>query len=287
MALTTLVKTYMNRGLQHVNLRIDTLTAAKQENKRLQTLEASNHFIQPSLPIPLAFESMDIDFVLERLSRYRPRFDDFNEQRCNDVAYTFDNSYFTSPDAEILYTLVRTVQPRTVVEVGSGHSTKLTRQAIIDGQLGTHLVAIDPRPRLDVIDLADTFYRQPVETLGDTEIFRSLQEGDILFIDSSHEIRTGNDTVFLYLHVLPILPPGVLIHIHDIFLPYEYPRAWVVEKQWGFNEQYITQSLLTFGSRFEVLWAGYFLQRTQPCFAQHFPHLHDRVAKSLWLRTTA
>ena len=132
--------------------------------------------------------------------------------------------------------------------------------------------------------MADACYAQPVEALHHTAPFHALREDDILFIDSSHAIKTGNDVVFLYLHVIPALAPGVLIHIHDVFLPYDYPKDWVMEKRWGFNEQYLVQSLLLFGDVFEVLWAGYFLQRSRADFATWFPHWRGQAATSLWLR---
>lgn len=222
--------------------------------------------------------------LLEKISSYGPRFVDFEDPSCNDVGYTFENDYFTSPDTEVLYTIVRKYQPATIVEVGSGHSTKVIRQAVLDGHLNTHVISIDPHPRTEIRGLVDKTYREPIEALGNTECFRSLKEGDILFIDSSHVIKTGNDVTFLYLNVIPELPPGVLIHIHDVFLPYDYPRECVIEKRWGWNEQYLAQARLAFASAFEVLWAGHFLQHTRGGFAHHFPHLNGRVPRSLWLR---
>ena len=112
-----------------------------------------------------------------------------------------------------------------------------------------------------------------------------MQSGDILFIDSSHVIKTGNDVVFLYTNVIPKLPSGVIIHIHDIFLPYDYPRSWVMETTWNFNEQYLIQSILMLSNSFEVLWPGYYLQQTKKKdFAAYFPNLKERNAQSLWIR---
>ena len=184
----------------------------------------------------------------------------------------------------MLYTIVREFQPQRVVEVGSGHSTKICRQAAMDASLKTRIVSIDPFPRQDVGTLADEIHRVEAERLQDLQAFKSLAENDILFIDSSHVIKTGNDVVFLYLKVIPELAPGVLIHIHDIFLPFDYPEDWVVEMRWEWNEQYLVQALLTFSKQFEVLWPGYFLQRTQPDFGCYFPHMNSQRAGSLWLR---
>jgi hypothetical protein len=284
MAWTTHVKTCLNLGLRAMNLRLDTLTAERRERQRLNALARNGYFTRPPFSPPAAFTHRMGDPILSALSAFTTRFDTFVEPSSNEVGYTFNNPYFTSPDTEVLYTTIRTVRPRRVIEVGCGHSTQIMRQAILDGHLNTRLIAIDPRPRLHIRGLVDEFYPLPLEMLPHSEMLTSLQAGDILFIDSSHEILPGNDVVVLYLQVLPLLPPGVLIHIHDIFLPYEYPREWILDQGWPFHEQYLVQALLTYGNTFEALWAGHFLQHTLPDFTQHFRHLQNRVAKSLWLR---
>ncbi|HEY6763823.1 MAG TPA: class I SAM-dependent methyltransferase [Candidatus Sulfotelmatobacter sp.] len=113
-----------------------------------------------------------------------------------------------------------------------------------------------------------------------------LGPNDILFIDSSHEVRPGNDVVRLFLNVVPRLRSGVVIHVHDIFLPFEYPREWMICNALNVNwaEQYLVQALLQGSNQFEVLWPGYYLQRTWPNFAEHFYYKPGAVAKSLWLR---
>ncbi len=83
--------------------------------------------------------------------------------------------------------------------------------------------------------VADNIIRSRAE-LTDVEVFAQLQAGDILFIDSSHEVRTGNDVLFIFFQILPALCPGVVIHLHDIFLPYDYPQGWVAESRWGWTE---------------------------------------------------
>jgi predicted O-methyltransferase YrrM len=231
-----------------------------------------------------AFESMHLTPSFEEITNYRGRFDDFEDPTRNDVAYSWDNEYFSSPDAEVAYTMVRNAKPRTIVEVGSGHSTKILRQAILDAQSQTRLICIDPKPRAEIAQLADEWYAERVEALTQTAIFRSLDASDLLFVDSSHAIATGNDVVLIYLDVLPSLRAGVLVHIHDIFLPYDYPEEWVVTNRWGWNEQYLVQAMLMETSTFEVLWPGHYLQRTRPEFARHFAHLGKGVAQSLWLR---
>ena len=88
---------------------------------------------------------------------------------------------------------------------------------------------------------------------------------------------------FLFLNVLPRLRRGVLVHIHDIFLPFEYPEEWLVTKRWEWNEQYLVQALLQDSDSFIVIWPGYYLQRTMKEFSNHFPLRDERNASSIWL----
>ena len=284
MALSTRIKTWLNRALATHGLRIDTLTAEGVERARIAELDRSGHFARPAFPLLPVITRADSRPVLESLRAHRSRFDSFVNPADNATGFCIDNDYFSSPDAEVLYCMIRRHAPRCIVEVGSGHSTRVSRLAIEDGGLGTRLVCIDPAPREEVSHLADELHRTGVETQDHSELFASLGRGDILFIDSSHEVRIGNDTVHLYLRVLPHLAAGVLVHIHDVFLPYEYPRDWVMESRVAYEEQYLVQAMLQESDRYEVLWPGYYLQRTMPDFSSHFAHLRGRKAQSFWLR---
>lgn len=284
MTATTALKHRLNGLLRYLNVRVDTLTAQRAETARLTALASAGYFDRPAFPIPAAFERNAGARIISHLPVYRSRFNDFTDPARNEVGYSFANENFTSPDAEVLYTIIHMLRPRRVVEVGCGYSTKLVRQALLDANLHAWFVGIDPQPRTEIVSLHDEFYPQRVEELEFRQVFARLGEDDILFIDSSHEVKARNDVVDLYLRVLPKLPAGVVIHVHDVFLPYEYPREWVIDNRWGFTEQYLVQSLVSCERAFEVLWPGHFLQRVDPEFAFHFPYLDGRTAKSLWLR---
>lgn len=276
---------FLNRLLSRSSLRLETRTSENAETVRLLALRENGHFVRSVFPVPRSFEAFDADTVLEPVSRYASRFDDFVDPSLNDVGYSFANGYFTSPDTEVLYTILQEYHPRRVVEVGSGYSTQIIRQAVLDGKFPCEIVSIDPKPRRDVKQLVDTLHAVPVEVLGQRDLFPRLESGDVLFIDSSHLIKAGNDVTYLYLYLIPQLVPGVLIHVHDIFLPYDYPEDWVVGRRYGWNEQYLVQALLMCEHRFDVLWPGRFVQGTRSDFGRHFSHLHGRGAQSLWLRT--
>jgi predicted O-methyltransferase YrrM len=223
--------------------------------------------------------------VVAAIADYRERIGALRAASANGVGYDPSNDYFGLADASVLYAMVRTHQPRTLLEVGSGNSTRVSRQAIRDGGLATRIVAFDPSPRVDIEPLVDEWHRQPVETSAIEGVFDRLQPGDILFIDSSHELRPANDCVFLYLRAIPALAPGVVVHVHDVFLPYDYPQSWVCDLKYPWNEQYLVHSMLMRGSAFDVLWPGFYLQRTRREFREWLRLPDDRAAQSLWLRT--
>ena len=178
----------------------------------------------------------------------------------NPAEFHLNNGRFDGTDALVLYCMVRHFRPARVVEVGSGMSSLLTAQAARkNGQ--TELTCIEPFPnellKQGFAGLTQLI-AEPVQGVG-REIFDSLDKNDILFIDSTHVVQIGGDVNFLFLEILPRLRPGVIVHIHDIFLPYEYPRNWVKEEFRFWTEQYLLQAFLTCNSDFEVLFANNYL----------------------------
>jgi SAM-dependent methyltransferase len=176
---------------------------------------------------------------------------------------------FRAVDAEVLHCMVRHHRPRRILEVGSGYSTYVTAAAVRrnaeEGRDG-ELIAVEPHPspvlRAGVPGLA-RLVGQPVER-ADPALFSALADGDVLFIDSSHVVRIDSDVRFLVLEVLPRLRPGVLVHVHDVFLPFEYPRDWVVAEHRFWTEQYLLQAFLAFNRAFEVLWASSWMHHRHP-----------------------
>lgn len=274
----------LNYLLGPLNLRVDTLTREHQEDDRMRAVVQSGWFDQAIYAVPQGFLTSKPQMLLKALEQYRARFDSFRNPQANEMGYSFDNGFYTSPDTEVLYTMVRQLQPRRLVEIGCGNSTKIIRQAIKDGGLKCHHVGIDPQPRLEISQLVDTMIRRPIEHADATGEIAQLAERDILFIDTSHEVKPANDVAYIYGCLLHHLRPGAVVHIHDIFLPYEYPRAWTMELGLKWGEQYLVHTMLMEQARWEVLWAGHYLQRTMPDFDRYFPDRHEHMAQSLWLR---
>jgi len=152
----------------------------------------------------------------------------------------WEQDWFARLDAAAAYAIVRMTRPARIVEVGSGHSTRFLARAVRDGSLGTGITAIDPEPRASLAGLDLRCLRQPVQTC-DVGLFQSLAPGDILFIDSSHQLKAGSDVEFLLHQVLPRLASGVRIHFHDVFLPDGYPAEWDWRR---YNEQAAVAGLM-------------------------------------------
>jgi predicted O-methyltransferase YrrM len=214
-------------------------------------------------------------------------------QRANE--YFVNNHAFESVDAEVYYTLIRASRPKLVVEIGSGWSTLLANRAMDANERDGHpgrILAIEPYPYDFVRETADATERielraEQVQQV-DLAVFEQLGEGDILFIDSSHVLKIGSDVQYELLELLPRLKPGVLVHVHDIFLPGEYPRDWVLGPEHRFwNEQYLLQAFLAFNRSFEVVWASAWMHLKHPGLLERHIAAYQRGKchpQSFWLR---
>lgn len=249
---------------------------------------------QSSLPGIDMREAAQLALLGEVESRFKAEYDALPRSPTGvPHQYHVDNGMFESVDGEMLYAMVRRLAPHRILEVGSGNSTYLSAQAALrneaDGAPPCDLTAIEPYPNGV---LAGGFpgltrvLRTRVQEFPLAE-FERLDANDILFIDSSHVLKIGGDVQYLYLEVLPRLRPGVVVQIHDIFLPAEYPRAWVKEASRFWTEQYLLQTFLAFNDRFEVVFGGSFMHLRHPealarAFASYDPD--RRWPGSFWLR---
>ncbi|HMJ74955.1 MAG TPA: class I SAM-dependent methyltransferase [Iamia sp.] len=178
--------------------------------------------------------------------------------------YEPDNDQFPPQDAAMLRALLLELRPRRMVEVGCGWSTTVTARAIADGGFETDLTCIEPYPR-DFLASIEQVSALRVERVEHTprSVFDALGAGDVLFIDSSHVAKTGSDVVHLVLEVLPRLADGVIVHVHDVFWPDDYPQGWV-RAGFGWNEQYLLQAYLVGNARAHVLALDHWLARRHP-----------------------
>jgi predicted O-methyltransferase YrrM len=161
------------------------------------------------------------------------------------------NPFFPPVDALALATLLRTRNPARYLEIGSGNSTKFARHAIRSAGLRTEITSIDPQPRAEIADIADRIVAEPIETL-DLAVFDAIGPGDVVFLDGSHRCLQNSDVAVFFVDILPSLPPGTLVGIHDIFWPRDYPEAW--QKRY-YSEQYMLAAwLLGRGERARIVF---------------------------------
>ncbi len=197
-------------------------------------------------------------------------------------------SWYPRLDGLAAYTMLRARRPTRLVEVGSGHSTRFFAAAAADGAFPLALTAIDPAPRADLGRVAGvSLLRTTVQAAGAAP-FAALAPGDVLAVDSSHIAMPGSDVDWLFAHVLPRLPAGILLCVHDIFLPDPYPAAW----RWrAYNEQGMLAAMLT-GGGWRPLWASHYAARHMPervaaSIAGALPLPDGAVESALWLEKTA
>jgi hypothetical protein len=192
----------------------------------------------------------------------------------------WDQDWFPRLDAAAAYAMVRTLRPKRIVEVGSGHSTRFLARAVADGGLETRIIAIDPQPRASLAGLDIDWVQTPVQRVA---AFPALGADDILFIDSSHQLKPGSDVDFLLNAVLPLLPAGVRVHFHDIFLPDDYPGEWGWRR---YNEQAAVASLIE-KDLFKVDFASHAAVSRSPAqiggVLARLPLLAGALESSLWL----
>lgn len=214
-------------------------------------------------PLAIDFRLAEQSALLRRLGeRFRGELEELAREP-KPHGFNFNNDYFAGLDAALYYALIRDLRPQQIIEIGSGYSTRIADKALQRNRLEGHpgkLTCVEPFPqsRLTEAKLDIELIEQPVESI-DLAFFSRLKSGDILFIDSSHAVKFGGDVCREFLEILPALPVGVWIHVHDIFFPYDYPAEWLIEKRIAFSEQYLLEAFLAFNKAFAVVAANHWL----------------------------
>lgn len=171
---------------------------------------------------------------------------------------TWNNGFLPGLDIVGIYGIIAKYKPTKYIEIGSGNSTKVARKSIKENDLNTEIISIDPFPRANIDHLADKVIREPFENLSDNSfIIESLNENDILFIDNSHRVFPNSDAMICFLELLPFLKKGVIVHIHDIYLPFDYPQ-FMCDR--FYNEQYLLAAfILANPEKFKTILPNYFI----------------------------
>ena len=229
---------------------------------------------------------------LELLASFIPYYQelDFPETKMPGRRYYYRNDYYSYSDAICLYWMLRHLRPARVVEIGSGHSSCVTLDTsdrFFGGAIQCTFIEPDPERLLSLLEPGDPARIEIVPArLQDVPLgrFQALQAGDVLFIDSTHVSKVGSDVNHIFAEVLPSLAPGVHVHFHDVFYPFEYPRDWIYAGR-AWTEAYLLRAFLSFNPEFEIVLFNTFLERFhRETFAIHFPLCLRNTGGSIWLR---
>jgi len=278
-----------NRGIQNMPKSRSALMRAGVYpvlDQYYEPMFDSRHLTHP-LSDPRALPGIDWNIagqlaLLDEFD-YNHEFADIPNDKPRELTFYLENGAFEGGDAELWYNLIRLKKPRRIMEIGSGNSTLMALKAVHqntqdDPQYSCQITCVEPYEQSWLERTGVSVVRRRVEELG-VDFFAALQSNDILFIDSSHVIRPQGDVLFEYLQLLPTLNPGVIVHIHDIFSPRDYPTDWVVDQVRMWNEQYLLEAFLTHNSEWKVLAAvNHLSQDHRDALAAKSPLLSDTAS---------
>ncbi len=249
-------------------------------------------------PMP-AGVAWDLDGAMAKLREIAPYAAELadvpDEMPPGPPSFHWHNDFWTGCDALLHYCLMRDLKPRRVVEIGCGWSSLLLAQALTKNEgEGSPQVAVDqiePYPRKELLEALPAHWnlREAILQRAPLELFEALEDGDICFYDGSHVAKPGSDVVWFFSEVLPRLKPGVVVHVHDIFWPHDYPAEWIFERGQTWNEQYVLQAFLMYNSEFQHLISSH------PLMAHDYSQVLELIGGmtpvigggSFWMRRVA
>jgi hypothetical protein len=255
------MRMFRSRGVEH-------LPRSREALRRAGVFPIVDHYYDPLIDTG-GLKGLDqprrlpgIDFRLEQQVALLENFEDVEGladvpwESGDETQFSLNNPAFGEGDSDLWFHVVRHFKPRRIIEIGSGHSTLMARRAIersrsLDPAYSCEHICIEPY-EMPWLEKVATVIRKRVEEI-DTAFFDSLAANDILFIDSSHMIRPQGDVLKEFLEIVPSLASGVIVHVHDIFTPRDYPAGWLRDKMLFWNEQYLLEAFLSFNSAFQVL----------------------------------
>lgn len=206
--------------------------------------------------------------------------------------YYYNNSFYAQSDAVFLYSMIRHFKPHKIIEIGSGFSSAVILDTVESlNRNDVSFTCIEPYPKRlkTLLKPSDNNKCKIIESnlqYVHIELFKELQANDILFVDSTHVSKTGSDVNKIFFEILPILNSGVLIHFHDIFYPFEYPKEWVLGwRSFGWNENYMLRSFLMYNLNYEIVMFNTYLERNyRDRFKEKMPICLENEGGSIWIR---
>lgn len=256
----------------------------------LRTQEARVWPVEPKV-LGIDFNDVHHERVLrEYFPAFYPEFAYPQQSDGNPLTFYLDNDQFSWLDCRSLFVLLRAWRPKRFVEVGSGFSTLLVadvNRRFFGGSMKIYCIEPYPREGLRAPELGlEQLIERKVQE-GGVEPFDALEAGDVLFIDSSHVAKAGSDVNHLCFEVLPLLRKGVRVHFHDIFLPDDYPKQWVLDENRSWNEQYVVRALLMYSNHFRVLFGSSYAFAAHADLVREALHGAHYGGGSLWIEKIA
>ena len=211
-----------------------------------------------------------------------------SDKETDAIKPTWNNGFLPGMDIISIYTMLAINKPKKYIEIGSGNSTKVAFKAKQEQGLNTKIISIDPQPRAEIDSLADEVIRKPFENI-DLKLIEELEENDILFVDNSHRILPNSDAMVFFMEILPRLKKGVIVHIHDIYLPYDYPQ-FMCDR--FYSEQYgLAMYILANPKKYETIMPNYFIfedkelsEKLAPIWEHENLRTVERHGGSYWIR---
>lgn len=212
----------------------------------------------------------------------------FKSKKQEKLRYQFENGSYSYTDGIVLYSMIRHIEPKQIIEIGSGHSSAVmldTDELFFGNQI--NLTFIEPYPeRLYSLMKEDDKGKNNVIVsdvqLVSLTVFEKLNAGDILFVDSTHVSKTGSDVNYILFEILPELKKGVIIHFHDVFYPFEYPKEWVFQGR-NWNEDYILRAFLMYNKKFEIMLFSEYLHKHHKDVFKGMPLCYKNHGGNLWI----
>ncbi|MGA9049727.1 MAG: class I SAM-dependent methyltransferase [Dehalococcoidia bacterium] len=218
---------------------------------------------------PQSLPGIDLNTAeqLRYLNEFKNYYKDmpFKRTKSANLRYFFENDYYSYSDAIGLYSMIRKLKPERIIEVGSGYSSCVmldTNEIFFQNKIAITFIEPYPERLMSLVKKDDLSKNQIVRSElqdADKNLFDSLQENDILFIDSTHVAKIGSDVNYIFFDVLPVLKKGVHIHFHDVFYPFEYPKSWIY-RGWFWNEDYILKAFLQYNTDFKIVFFNTYLE---------------------------
>ena len=258
---------------------------------------APGHFYSPmTIPADVERASMwaentsstlpGVDIAADQQLALAAEISTFLKEQLPGPRYTSDNEQYGPGDGAIYRAMLNHLRPARLIEVGSGFSTAILLDEIDHSLLEINVTCIEPYPQrlLGLLRESDherlTLHKKPVQDVP-RDMYSQLGSGDVLFIDSTHVVKAGSDVNWLMLHILPQLAKGVIVHVHDVFWPFEYPKTWLGEHR-DWTEDYLLHAFLIGNTSWEILLFSSWLWR---CHPELIPgHLAGQKPGSIWLR---